>query len=247
MARGLCVGMVMAMFVLTTGSRVVAGPAPIYRGADVKFTFGATPNEATVVAEGLGVRITKHVGREVVKIRIEVPKDVVDLEANAKSEVRVSRRGRSALISMANRDPKMIAEARRMTEGSQALTSFGALITALDSDNSAVAMSMRTTWALLNAARGNDGVVMSVARRVASGARRGPFTPASFASEREEGPTACWAEYESTINVYYGEFSSCLVDYGWIPMGAQACTFEWATKSELAWFWLISCDGGLPK
>lgn len=245
MARGLCVGIVMAMFVIAGDARVLAAPVPIDRGADVKFTLGKTAAESTVVAEGLGVRITKRVGPEIVKIRIEVPKDVVELEARPSGDVRVSRRGQSLVIALANRDQHLLARARRMMEGSPALKSFGALIAALDTDERAVATSMRTTWALVNAVRGNDDIVMSIARRVTSAARKGPFTPVSFT--REEGPTACWAEYSETVNVYYGEFASCLVNYAWIPGAAQACTVEWAIKSELAWFWLIECDGGLPR
>lgn len=247
MARGLCVGMVLSMFVVMGASRVAAAPSPIYRGADVKFTVGGSPQESTVVAEGLGVRVTKRIGPEIVKIRIEVAKDIVDLEATAKGDVRLSRRGRSVAINMGARDQKLIAEARRMTEGSLALKSFDALIARLDGDSRAVAQSMWTTWALVSAARGNDAAVMSVAARFKAAASKGAFAPVSFTSEREEGPTACWAEYSVLVNRYYGEFSACLVDYGWIPMGAQACTFEWMVKSELAWFWLIECDGGIPK
>lgn len=247
MARRLCVGMVAAVFLIAGASRVQAGPAAIYRGADVKFTLGSTPTEATVIAEGLGVRITKRVGREIVKIRIESADDIVGLEASAKGTVRVSRSGRSVMITTASRDEKLIAAARRMTEGSPALKSFDALIAALDGDDRALAASMRTTWALINGVRGNDLAAMSVARRMAGAHRKGPFMAASFMLEREEGPTACWAEYQQTVNSYWTEYSDCLVDYAWIPMGAQACTFEWMTKSELAWFWLIACDGGIPS
>jgi hypothetical protein len=246
MARGLYVGMVLSVFVVMSASRVMAAPSPIYRGADVRFTLGGSPTESTVVAEGLGVRVSKRIGREIVKIRIEVAKDIVDLEANAKGQVRLARRGRSVVLNMAARDQKLIAEARRMTEGSSALKSFDALIAALDGDSRAVAQSMLTTWGLVNALCGNDAAVMSVANRFKAAASNGPFTPVSFTREREEGPDACWAEYSVTVNRYYGEFSACLVDYGWIPMGAQACTVEWLVKSELAWFSLIACDGGIP-
>lgn len=246
MARGLYVGMVLSVFVVMSASRVMAASSAIYRGADVKFTLGASPKESTVVAEGLGVRVTKRIGPEVVKIRIEVAKDAVDLQADAKGQVRLSRQGRAVVLNMSARDQKLIAEARRMTEGSSALKSFDALIAALDGDSRAVAQSMLTTWGLVNALRGNDAAVLSVARRFKAPASTGPFTPMSFTREREEDPDACWGQYESTINRYYGDFSACLVDYGWIPMGAQACTFEWLVKSELAWFSLLACDGGLP-
>jgi hypothetical protein len=236
--------MVAAVFLIAGGSRVQAAPAPIYRGADVKFTLGATPNESTVVAEGMGVRITKRIGREIVKIRIETATDIVDLEANAKGSVRLARRGRAVVIGTASRDEQLFAAARRMTEGSPALKSFDALMTALDGDSRAVAQSMWLTWGLVNAVRGNNAAAMSVAARFRVAVSKAPFTLVKFMGE--EGPNACWAEYQSTVNQYWTDYSGCLVDYGWIPMGAQACTFEWMTKSELAWFSLIACDGGIP-
>ena len=247
MARGLCVGMVLSMFVVMGASRVTAAPSPIYRGSDVKFTVAGSSTESTVVAEGLGVRVTKRIGPEIVKIRIEVAKDIVDLEANAKGNVRLSRRGRSIAMNMSARNGQLIAEAVRMTQGSLALKSFDALMTAIDGDSRVVAQSMWTTWGLINVLRGNDAAAMSVAGRLKTLASKTAFTPVSFKGEREEGPSACWTEYSVLVNQYYGDFSACLVNYGWIPMGAQSCTFEWMLKSELAWFWLIECDGGIPK
>jgi hypothetical protein len=246
MARGLYVGIVLSVFGVMSASRVVAAPAPIYQGADVKFKLGGSPTESTVVAEGLGVRVTKRIGPEIVKIRIEVAKDVVDLEANAKGLVKLARRGRSVVLNMAARDQQQVAEARRMTEGSAALKAFDALIVALEGDSRLVAQSMLTTWGLLNVVRGNDAAVMSLANRVkAAGAGRGPYTPVRFTIDRE-GPTQCWQEYAYSVFVYYTQYAECLVDYGWIPGMVAVCSFEWAVKSELAWFWLIACSGDLP-
>ena len=92
MARGLYVGMVVGVLALTGGSRVLAGPSPIDRGAEVKFTTGGSLDESTVSAEGLGVRVSKRVGRDTVRIRIEAAKDIVDLEAKSGGTVRLSRR-----------------------------------------------------------------------------------------------------------------------------------------------------------
>jgi hypothetical protein len=238
--------MVVMVCAVSGASRVGAAPAPIHRGADVKFTVGGSAKESVVTAEGLGVRITKRVGPETVNIRIEALKDIVDLEASAKGGVRLSRRGRSVAINMGARDQKLIAEARRVTDGSLALKSFDALIQKLDGDPRAVAQSMWITWALVSAARGDDAAAMSVAGRFKAAANRRPFTPVKVTLEREEGPNACWVEYASTVYNYYLEFSACLVDYAWMVGMAQACTFEWMVKSELAWFYLIACDGGIP-
>ena len=245
MARGVSVGVVVAMFAITGASRVAAAPSPIHRGADVKFTVGGSTQESVVTAEGLGVRITKRVGPESVRIRIESAKDVVDVQANANGGVRLTRGGRMVDVNMAARDPKAIDQARRIIAGSAALKSFDALIGAIGHDQRTVAKSMLTSWALVHAASGSDAPALSVARRFQAAAK-GTFTPVRSMFEREETPIVCWAEYATTVTTYYLEYSQCLLDYGWIPGGAQFCSFEWIIKAELAWFWVIGCSGGVP-
>jgi hypothetical protein len=245
MARGVCVGLVVTMFAITGASRVAAAPSPVHRGADVKFTVGGSTKESIVTAEGLGVRVTKRVGPDTVRIRIEAAKDVIDVQASATGNVRLGRGGRTIDINMAARDPKLLDRARRMVAGSAALQSFNALIGAIGDDQRTVAKSMLTSWALVHAASGSDAPAMSVARRFQAAAK-GTFTPARSIFEREETPIVCWAEYASTVTYYYLEYAQCLLDYSWIPGGAQVCSFEWIIKAELAWFWLIGCSGGVP-
>ena len=61
-----------------------------------------------------------------------------------------------------------------------------------------------------------------------------------------ENPQACWAEYAYSVERYLTEFQVCIEDWWWNPYVKTACTFEWAIKSELAWFWVITCSGGMP-
>jgi hypothetical protein len=243
MVRGLSIGVVVSMLLVSSGSSVAAGPA-IHRGADVRFTAGGTAKESTLAAEGLGVRVSKRVGPETVKIRIEVANDAIDIDANAGGAVRLARRGKSVSLDMGVRDTKAVATARRLMEGSSALKSFGAMIAALESDQRNAAKSMLTSWALVNAIRGDDQVALAVARRFTAPFRVS-MTPVSFTA-REEMPMACWAEYATTITYYYSEYAQCLVDYAWIPGMVAVCSFEWAVKAELAWFWVIGCSGGVP-
>ena len=244
MVRGLSIGVVVSMLIVSSGSSVAAGPPPIHRGTDVRFTAGGTAKESTLTAEGLGVRVSKRVGPETVKIRIEVANDAIDVDATAGGAVRLARRGKSVSLNMAVRDAKAIATARRLTDGSAALKSFGAMIATLESDERNAAKSMLTSWALVNAIRGDDQIALGVARRFAA-PRAMSMTPASFTA-REEIPIVCWAEYSSTVAVYYHEYSQCLIDYAWIPGMVAVCSFEWLVKAELAWFWVIGCSGGVP-
>ena len=87
---------------------------------------------------------------------------------------------------------------------------------------------------------------MSVARRIKQAAENTGFTPVRFTADREETPIVCWAEYATTVYGYYLEYAQCLLDYAWIPGGAAVCSFEWLVKTELAWFWVIGCSGGVP-
>ena len=206
MVRGLSIGVVVSMLIVSSGSSVAAGPPPIHRGADVRFTTGGTATESTLTAEGLGVRVSKRVGPETVKIRIEVASDAIDVDASAGGEVRLARRGKSVSLNMAVRDAKMIATARRLTDGSAALKSFGAMIATLESDQRNAAKSMLTSWALVNAIRGDDQVALGVARRLAAPPATS-MTPASFTA-REETPIVCWAEYAATVAATTGSSRS---------------------------------------
>lgn len=246
MVRRLSVGMVVMVCAVSGASRVGAAPAPIHRGADVKFTVGGSAKESIVTAEGLGVRITKRVGPETVNIRIEAGKDRVDVQATAKGSVRLTRAGKTVEVSMATRDPKLMERARRMMQGAPALESFDALVQAIGNDQRAVAKSMLTSWALVHAASGSDEPAIALARQLRSTVAKGGFTPARSMFAIDESPTVCWNEYTTTVYGYYMEYAQCLLDYAWIPGGAQTCSFEWLVKAELAWFWVIGCSGGVP-
>ena len=244
MVRKVSIGAVVSMLIVSSGSGVAAGPPPIHRGADIRFTAGGTSTESTLTAEGLGVRVSKRVGPETVKIRIEVANDAIDVDAAAGGAVRLARRGKSVSLNMAARDETMIAAARRMTEGSPALKTFAAMIVALGNDQRNAAKSMLTSWALVNAIRGDDQIALGVARRLAA-PPAASMTPVSF-TKRDETPVVCWAEYSATVAGYYWEYSQCLLDFAWIPGMAAVCSFEWLVKAELAWFWVIGCSGGVP-
>src|SRR5262245_34026161 len=100
MVRGLSIGVVVSALIVSSGSIVAAGPPPIHRGADVRFTAGGTVKESTLTAEGLGVRVSKRVGPETVKIRIEVANDAIDVDATAAGTVRLARRGKTVSLNM---------------------------------------------------------------------------------------------------------------------------------------------------
>lgn len=245
MARGLCGGMVLAVAALLTEPGVGAAPLPIHRGGDVRFAVGQEAGESTLTAEGMGVRISKRVGPERVRIRVETKGDMVDLETDAMLRVKVSRRGKSVVLQMKARDPKRVDEVRRLIESSPALGALDALIERIKKDERDVARSVMTSWALFHAVRGSDVPAMDLARRLAPAAATSFFKRAS-ATVAGEIPVACWMEYANSLNIYMTEYIQCYTDWGWVPGMNAACTFEWLVKVELAWFWVITCSGGIP-
>lgn len=246
MARGLCVGSVLVITMLSGQVRAGGGPAPIHTGGDVRFASGLANNESTLTAEGLGVRVSKRVGQEKVRIRIETRGDAIDLETDAMLRVKVSRRGRSVSLQMKARDAERLAEVKRLTDGSAALRAFDALVERLKDDGRDVAKSVMTSWAIIHALRGSEAPALELARRLAPApAPKGsPFTRASVAAGA--GPVACWMEYAYSVSLYMNEYLHCYENYGWIPGMVAVCTFEWLVKVELAWFWVITCSGGMP-
>lgn len=237
MERKLLLGVVMLAALATPSAWPEAAPR---QAGETTFTMGWENEQPTLRAEGRGVKFFKRVGRDTVSLRVEVPGDVIELEAGTNGTVRVGRGGRVLRLQMAEPFEANIAKVQKLVVGSKALDGFESLIVALAANDSPQAQSLRSSHALLNAVR---GLAVPAARPQPAGSRQA--TLAAF-TERTEGPYACWAEYAHTVNVYNWEFNSCISNYWWVPGWTAACGFQFALQAELAWFWLIGCSGGVP-
>lgn len=238
MNRKLWLGIVMMAAIATPSAWPEAAPL---KAGETTFTLGWEKEQPTLRAEGRGVKFFKRIGRDRVFIRVEVPGDVIDLEADVRGAIRVGRKGKFVAFQAKDSFDASIAKVQKLTAGSDALNRFEGLVASLAFSDTQNAQSLRSSHALLNAVR---GVTIPVAAPPAPLANRQPALTRT--SSREEGPFACWAEYAATVYQYNVIFNDCIADYWWIPGWTAACGLQFAIQSELAWFWLISCSGGMP-
>jgi len=242
MGRRLLLGIVVIVGIVSPGARTEAAE-PVRRG-DTVFTPGWVKDEPTLRAEGRGVKFFKRVGRDRVVIRVEVNGDRVEVEADATGTVRIGRNGKVLRLSMQDRFEANVAKVQKLTAGSAALAGLEGLAASLEGQDRQDARSVMTSYALLHALRGSAGPSRSMARAVTPTSSAGVVR--AMAVNREEIPTACWAEFATSLNQYLVEFNACTEDYWWIPGWNAACAFQFSLQGELAFFWLISCSGGMP-
>ena len=240
MGRKLSMAFALLVGIITPSAWPAA--APRAAGGDTTFAFGWAKGEPTLRAEGRGVKFFKTVGRDQVSIRLEVPGDVIELEAATSGVVRIGRKGRFLRLQMKDNFEANIAKVQKLTAGSKALDGFEGLVASLASSETPQAQSLRSSHALLNAVR---GVVIPPVSAPQVPGRGGRATLATYTAGAE-GPYACWAEYASTVDQYNVQFNACVENYWWIPGWTAACGLQFALQSELAWFWLLSCSGGMP-
>jgi hypothetical protein len=235
--------LLVAMFV---GLMPTATPeaAPVKEATGPRLTSSTADGESILRAVGKGVVFSKRVGKERVVMHLEVPRDRIDVELNTKGRLHLVRNGKVLRVEMKQNMAGAVAQVQRLMAGSPALAGFESLIASVAGDTRIEAQSLRVSHALLHAVRGNTGPAMAFADR------RAPRSNASLvramAGGAGEGPFACWAEYEVTIDRYNVQFNACISDYWWIPGWTAACGFQFAVQAELAWFWLLSCSGGMP-
>ena len=231
---------------LLVGLMPVARPeaAPAKSAAGARLTSSTANGESILQAEGKGVIFSKRVGKDRVVMRLEVPRDRIDLEVNMDGTVRLVRNGKVVTAKMKSDTASAVARIQKLTSGSSALAGFEALVAGVANDQRAEAQSLRVSHALLHVVRGNNAPAMAFRTRAASRSDSGVVR--AMALGAEEGPSACWAEYEVTVDRYNVQFNDCISDYWWIPGWTAACGLQFAVQAELAWFWVISCSGGMP-
>lgn len=242
MGRTMLLGVTVLMAVAMPTAWPEAAPRPAR--PETVFKAGWAGNEPTLQVTGRGVTFFKRVGRDRVSIRVEVPGDVVQLDANLSGVVRLGRNGRFLQMQMKDPFEANVAKAQKATAGSRALDALEGLVASLEQDERQEAASVRSSFALLHAVRGNTVPSRNAIKPPAPTQPAGSVVRAM--AKTTEGPYACWVEYASTMYQYNLVLNSCVESYWWIPGWTAACGFQYALQSELAWFWLLSCSGGMP-
>jgi len=210
----------------------------------ITFAVGRLAGDYTLKAEGRGFTFFKRVGPSKVIVRLQVPGDIVEVEADSSGAARLVRNGKDVRFQMRQLDQTRQARLQRLAAGSRAIAAFEAMMATLESNDTPEARSLSTSYALVQAVRGNGDASRTLAIRLKPQAALAATRVSTRATE--EIPVACWADYAQAVNGYLHEFSACVLDYGWIPGMSAVCAFEFSVKAELAWFWLIGCSGGFP-
>ena len=248
MARRLWLGIALVVGIVTPSAwpeAAAAKPgAPRTTRTEPTFTSGWVSGEPTLRVEARGVKFFKRVSRERVSIQVEVPGDRIEVEADTKGTVRIGRNGTYLRLQMQDQFQANVARIQKLTAGSAALDGLEGFAASLEGQDRQEARSVMTSYALLHALRGSTGPSRSMARAITPATSSGVVR--AMATTREEGPYKCWTEFAMTMNQYLVEFNSCTTDYWWIPGWNAACAFQFSLQGELAFFWLISCSGGLP-
>ena len=177
-------------------------------------------------------------------IRVEAPGDTVQFETDMSGAATLRRNGKERRLLMSTPDGERAAQARQITTGSQAMSALDTLALSLVPSERPEARSLLTSYALVHAVSGTLAPVPPLSSPAPPLAPREGVQLVKAMSR--EGPEACWAEYAYSVERYLTQFETCLQDWWWNPYVKTACTFEWAIKSELAWFWVITCSGGMP-
>lgn len=227
------------------GAAFATAPLSAAAGDETKFAVAWVNGEPTLRAEGRGVKFFKQVGRDKVTIRVEVPGDRIQLDADASGMLRVGRNGKFLTLQKSAPFEASVARVQKFTAGSKALDAFEGLATTLERSDRLEAQSVLTSYALLHAVRGSAAPARAMAATLKSPQPSARIVR-DMAGAREEGPYACWAEYSATLSQYWVEFNSCTQSYWWIPGWTAACSSQYLLQAELAWFWVLSCSGGVP-
>lgn len=244
MGRRVLLGIVLISAIVAPDARLgAAASKPQTARAGLSFASGWVNGEPTLSAEGRGVKFFKRVGRDRVLIRVEVTGDRIEVIADTKGAVRIDRNGTILSLQMNGQFETAVTKMQQLMARSAALDGLEAVAAALEGQSHQDARSVMTSNALLHALRGSAGPSRHLARAATSSSTSGVVRAMAI---REAGPTACWAEYETTLNHYLVEFNSCTDSYWWIPGWNAACAFQFSLQGELAFFWLIRCSGGMP-
>lgn len=241
MDRRLLLGVAMFVGLVPTG---ILEAAPVKKVEGARLTSSTADGEAILRAEGKGVVFSKRVGKDRIVMRLEVPRDRIDLDVKMDGNLRLVRNGKVLTAEMKSDAASAVARIQKFTAGSPALAAFETLVAGLAGDTRLEAQSVRVSHALLHAVRGNNAPAMAFRTGPVSRADAGVVQ--AMARSGGEQPSACWAVYEYTVYAYNVQFNDCISSYWWIPGWTAACGAQFALQGELAFFWLISCSGGMP-
>lgn len=214
-------------------------------GGEITFSGSTAPDGGYVLTvESPVVRLQKttYLDRVVLELATPDGKDRVRIIATQAS-VSVGRGRSRVALDPRTVDQAAVDRARGLLLTSNAVRGVRALVAELERWESSPAVdSTLVSGALVGLLDGDLGAVSRVARRLGQRRER-RIQQAGL----QQTPTWCWSWYSYEVTLAMADMEECVGNAGWWNIGQQyACRFVWIIRAELAWFWLISCSGGVP-
>jgi hypothetical protein len=205
-------------------------------GADITFTGARTPDGGfEVEGQSQDFLFRKKVyanGYATIDIQAGTDKTTITLDG---SMIRLTHGKKSKTIipgaateDDADEGVKLLAESRavRVFRGAAAaVTESG--------DDSASALAMVTSDALIGQLTGDAGARNRLANRFKAQSRRNPHTVALT--------TSCFSTWESGVNASAEDLSDCLESVSWASQWRDVCSFKWYIEVESLWWSFIYC------
>jgi hypothetical protein len=225
-----------ASLVLGAVATASAQPAPVpYRGA-VTVTAAVLGGEAALVAEWPGARLETRVSADGRGQVVAVAGDDRVEIALGPDLLRVSRGGVVRTLSARSLAPSDLRALGDLLRESAAIRAVVDVQDGVAADMPGPLASAAAFLRLL----GGDSTAM---RRVAT-----PATARAVPGIRlaRQDAVACWSSYQNSMWIFFQDLESCISSNHWNLPVQYACGFTYLVQSELAWFSLIACAGGLP-
>lgn len=213
---------------------------------NVLFTVVAAPGEARLTAEGPAVKFEKVSSEAGIAVRIEAAGDVIEFHTNTMGLFDLKRGGKTKKYRTRELKADHLDAVQTLVAGSAAMQAFESLANALEESDRPEAISVLTTYALVNVLRGNSAGTRTLVRKLKARTEKNLRQVAQRTRGDGGGPDACWDAYEGSVYRLALELDRCMRDNLWNPFMQAACSAEWLIRAELAWTWLIACSGGLP-
>jgi hypothetical protein len=205
--------------------------------AEITLQAGLTPDGAIEVEGRGGDFVFRKTSRPdgQFTLALEGPGDKVNISLTADS-VTVVRGRRRVVLSLTALSERALDEARVLLAGSRAVRLARVAAAAVQDagDDSAAAVSLLISDALVGLLSGDAGAPGRVARHLARHGRAGI---------RQAATTDCYSDWERRVLLASYEWESCASAFSiWNPI-RNVCAFRWTLQVESYWFTFLSCTG----
>lgn len=219
---------------MSAASAASPEPGRTIRRGDLTFTSATHTGESVLAVEAAGIRVEKRAAATGTgTIVLTAGGDRVEVTVTGRA-LRVSHGGQTRVVAADQATAADFEAIRAMLRQAPAVEATARLQALVQEDAPAPLVSALAFVRML----AGDASGM---RRVAAHAP--PSRPGiQFARDA----VACWSSYQTSINIFFLDFESCIYDNRWNIIVQHGCSFVYVVQAEVAWFSLIACAGGLP-